>query len=197
MTYFYVIENEGETEQEFHLGFGSPSIEEIKNQVRDGINAELHDAIISKFAEKGYDVEVLEIMDVEVSHTERTRRVYPIDGVTFYRVHYRYKVKIKSDKKIIGSPIAIEILLILKWIIKAIVLIIIAWFVVEAVKSWLQSMTTIKTRILRYDPDTGEIIEEEIHEEGGIFQIGIVGIFIVILFVIALFWMVGAPKGKK
>lgn len=197
MPYFYVIEDEGETEQAFHLGFGSPSIEEVEREVEEGFRTNLYNQVKKGFADKGYDVDVVLIMSVEVWHTEEEHHVYPINTVKFYRVHYRYKVKIRSAKKIMESPIAIEILVILKWIIKAIVLVIIAWFVAQAIKEWLQSMTTKKTRIIAYDPETGEIIEEEYIEEPSIGGIGIVGIFILILFVIALFWMVGSPKGQK
>lgn len=86
---------------------------------------------------------------------------YPFNKVRF---HYRATLRIATTEPLESSPLEPMTLAfiakVITIIVNAIVTFIIAYFVIQAVKDWLISMTTTTTKVITYNPETGEYKEE-------------------------------------
>lgn len=148
---------------------------------------ELPEQIVAGFAQEKITCHVGEVTLFNVWIEKETRLGYEI-----CKLFYECKVEIYTDTPILESPIAISLLVILKWIIKAVVLVILGWLAIKAFESWLTSMTTTRHTIQYYED--GELVKEETFTEPSIAGISAVGIIALIGLVLLLLWFFGRPK---
>jgi len=106
--------------------------------------------------------EGLNLTDISVTpwvhYSERL--VWTLTGWrTYYTVIADVSANFSSDRPLMGSPVAAEFVLVVKWIISAVVTMVVAYFAVQAVKDFLISLVTKKNVIRRYKD--GVLVEEE------------------------------------
>lgn len=188
---------EAETRNEISevaLTMAGKSIEDIVQIARQEAYAKTEEGLTTKAQEQGLTLSITKI-DVNVTYTQREDW---IDGAsprkTFY---YTLKILVSadflSDKPLIGSPIAPALMTVIKWIIYAIIAVIVAWIAIEAIKSWLQSMTTRTSIVRKYD-SSGKLIAEENVTEPGLGGMWTIGLLVILAVIVFLFMRGG--KGK-
>jgi len=131
------------------------NIESLKEKIKNATVQSVYDGLTQKAQEQGLSINVVNV-NVEVTHTEETIIVPPaIYGIPMkaYRVQVNINADFESDRELIGSPIAPALIIIIKWVIDAIVLIVIAYFTIEAIKQaieeFVKSLTTQTSTITK------------------------------------------------
>ena len=120
--------------------------EGLLSDLNRDFKASLPDAIREQFAEKG-----IGIYDVSVVYFEGWFETDFLGFNAWY--HYKFTATFLSDTQLHGSPIAEWVLALLKKVIWYLIVIIIAFIVIQAIKEWLISMTTKTTVIETHQPD--------------------------------------------
>ena len=209
--YHHRIKWEAETTKEYAsneykvlTGLEKPSwgvnLGELKEKIAEAIPEAVNKELQNRAMKEGYyftDVAVTIIkIDFSFRTTSRQFRDYTMKR-QYLKAHILAHIHFDSVKPIAESPIAPAILLILKWVITAIVIGVVAYFAIEALRRWLTSMTTTKyeRHTIKYDEE-GNIIEEtwEEGEEPSLLGIAGVGSILIILVVIVLFFFLGSRK---
>ena len=108
--------------------------------------ASLPEAIREQFAEKG-----IAVYDVSVLYFEGWFETDFLGFNAWYQ--YKFTATFFSDTQLHESPIAEWVLGLLKKVIWYVIVIIIAFIVIQAIKEWLISMTTKTTTIETHQPD--------------------------------------------
>lgn len=73
--------------------------------------------------------------------------VYMLSPKNFYKIWISFRITFTSDMPLMGSPIAPVVLVIIGRIISAIIIIVIAYFAIQAVSSWLKSLTSTHSTV--------------------------------------------------
>lgn len=161
MTYQYEIKAECETKGgPYGDGFiskdfiiqQSGSIENLIDTFKNEFVNNCPSAIEEKFSERGFKVTFLELKELDVMTVEEGRQ----HGWAFIKLKVRYAFLIESEQKLNASPFAIEIGEIIKWI----VVLILGFIFIHALKEWLMSMGTESWEVIEYD-EAGNIIKKE------------------------------------
>lgn len=159
-------------------------VEELLDRTRVAIIIKSQEGLEEKARQQGFIFSIVKITP-RVKFVKRyTRRQYR--DWTIRRAYGKLKmgatVEFISNKPIAGSPIAPAVLLVIKWIIEAIILIIVAWFIIEAIKSWLKSMTTTKSTVTEkgHYPDCTTYERTEETEKPAISGMLVLGLFLLL-----------------
>jgi hypothetical protein len=135
------------------LGTAGTNIDEVCTQVETSSYQAVYQGLTEKAKEQGLTLAVSAITP-KATYTSRQvprNSPYPPPFLTMYKVSVTVDVDFISDKPLMGSPIAAALLLVIQWIIQAIVVIIIAYFVIQAIKDWLVSMVTTTSTVTEYN----------------------------------------------
>jgi len=171
------------------------SLDEIKNTAINHLPTAVADAIADLAREQGFSYTNISITNVHAEYSFRTSRRQFRDWTEikqFAKLELGCTVQYDSDQPIHNPLIAT----IIKYVIGAIVGIIIAYFAIEAVKQWLISMTTTTSEWSSWEwvenPETGEwewkqtsegkTVTPDIPGIAGVGAIGIVLVVVVLLF---------------
>ena len=144
--------------------------EGLLSDLNRDFKASLPDAIREQFAEEG-----ISIYDVSLVYFEGWFETDFLGFNAWY--HYKFTATFLSDTQLHGSPIAEWVLGLLKKVIWYVIVIIIAFIVIQAIKEWLTSMTTKTTTIETHQPDctwTKETITEPSPIGMGIVLLGLI-----------------------
>jgi hypothetical protein len=202
MSYEYDIQWESRTSQVISgraLVEAGTGPEELAVLFEEELRLDLPGQLRTEFAKEGYELSSVEVLEVYSWYTSELKDPRMPITENRYRLHAKCKVHIVTTKPFETSPLDpitwVLIIKVLDIVLKAIVLILIAYFVAKLIESFLLSMVTTKTRIVRYD-EQGNIVYEEEKTESSLGGISIVGIVFIIIILIALFWMFGGPKRR-
>ena len=147
MVYGYRWGSEGRTKDKIQIVLMAGYPDQAEGLLQDlnrDFKAGLPEAIREQFAEEG-----ISIYDVSVLYFEGW---FETDLFNAW-YHYKFTATFFSDTQLHGSPIASWVLALLKKVIWYVVLIIIAFIVIQAIKEWLTSITTETTTIETHQPD--------------------------------------------
>lgn len=155
-----------------------------------------------EFAKKGIDVTILDY-DIQTDISLRTESKQFRDYSQFRHwatLKATVTIDFSSERSdLLASPIdpvtGAILIKIVEILVGALVTAVIAIFVIEALKKWLQSMTTVQYhKITKYDEEGNIISVEEWGTEPSLIGIAGVGSIFIILVVILLFFMIGRRK---
>lgn len=209
MIYVHTWNLEMETREEFPsnpcyspTGSCNPSwdfdFEELKEQGKLAIIEKVNEGLTTKAEEEGLIFSDIHIEPEAWITTRTTRRPYgrfQEEIRKYAKLHLKAKVVFESSEPITGESLTLIAMKILKWILKAIVMVIVAWMVIEAVRSWLMSISVTKSIVhtVWYDEE-GNIIKEEdsTTEEPPLGGLG--GIVIALVFLLFVFLLLGGRK---
>lgn len=162
-TYQWVQDVETSAEiDENSLSAAGETIDTIIQNIRNQTEANAATLFKQVAGDEGMDARNV-VASVNISYDYRTEyRGWPFpQPVRVYRLLGTVEYRFDSSDPLMGSPVATTLVLVIKLVLEAIVLTLIAYFAIQAVKQWLQSMTTTSRIVRKIDPVTGEIIEEE------------------------------------
>jgi len=209
------------TPQEFHAYWFAASNTnpyDFLAKAKEAAISEAYNQLENKANTEGATVHVTNVEAsawfVRTAHTGSDDN--PDDWSADYLYHHNIYVTLKihvvvdfeCDQPITGSPIASWVVYILTKIISAIVTIIVAWiityYVVTAVKEWLEGMTTEHSTITKTtvttNPETGETTTTTTTEDitkPSLFGTAEIGIVIIVLGVVLIFAVFGIPQKQK
>ena len=118
-----------------------------------------------------------------------TSYIFPMTPVTIYSEIYSLDMVITvwSDKPFAQSPMPLWVMQIIKWAVQAVVYILIAYFVVQAIQACVQSLFVKKQTVTIYNPD-GTIRETREEESPDwtsyILIIGVVAAALILLYIL-------------
>jgi len=138
---------------------GVHPLQEYRQQLIDGLNAEAAYRLAQEYADRGKNVEVL---NPEVS--VYFKRSLAANGVVLVECETFFECDIGSDTPFSTNPLdpatAYLALKLLEIVIGAVVTVLIAWIVTQAVIDWLKSMTTTTTVIEEWVDTDGDGIPD-------------------------------------
>ena len=210
---------EGKTSKEFAYGPADPikcrplsgfkgdfDIEEFKEKAKDSITTTVLAEMEKKAREEG--ITDLRVLKVEPKAWFSTRCAYEVSlgrrvRVIYLRLHAKAKVTFESSQKLTGSPLAPALIALIKYVVVAVLLALVACWIATMITNWLKSMTTVTSKIhtIYYDEEgniTKETYEETIKPSlPGIAGVGAMGGgILIILVVIFLIFFVGIGRRK-
>ena len=210
---------EGKTSKEFPYGpaealkcqplptyRGDFNLEDMLEKTRDTITTTVLAEMEKKAREEG--ITDLRVLKVEPKAWFSTRCAYEVSlgrriRVIYLRLHAKAKVTFESSEKLTGSPLAISLSLVLKYVIVALLVAFAMWLAAGVIERWLKSMTTVTSKIHTIWYDEEGNITKETYEEitrpslAGITGVGAMGGgILIILVVIVLIFFVGIGRRK-
>jgi len=182
------------------------SFQELKEQGIRAIVEKVNQGLGMEAQKEGLQISNIKIQPEAWITTRRTRRPhgrFQEEVRDYAKLHLKAVVTFESSQpiQVEGESLTLVAMKILKWIIEAVIMIVVAWFIVESIKSWLMSMTVKKSEVVT--------VVEEYDEEGNLIKrttttstttgadpLGIAGVggIAVILVVVVLFFLVGFKK---
>jgi hypothetical protein len=106
-----------------------------------------------------------------------TAYIFPLTPVTIYSeiYHLDMTAEVLSDKPFTQSPMPLWVMKIIQWALQAVVIVLVAYFTIQAIQACVQSLFVKKQTVKIYDAN-GNLVEEKSGEEpswtSGIFVIG-------------------------
>lgn len=190
MVYYYEWEwlNRTEEPQYTDRKFTDEEIDDMFDRIKYTLIITHTQDFVNKMREEGYNINVTSIEPIIALYGPEEELVYyPMGPVTVkykYYLEYGARVKFTSDKSLEGSPIAPAVASVLAYVILIVISALSISLVLYFLKEVIESSKTKKSVVRKYDPQTGQVTEEDvITEEGGFFT-GLAGLGIIILLII-------------
>jgi hypothetical protein len=190
LVYYYEWEwlNRTEEPQYTDRRFTDEEIDDIFDKVKYTLIITHTQDFVNKMREAGYNINVTSIEPIIALYGPEEELVYyPMGPVTVrykYYLEYGARVKFTSDRPLEESPIAPAVAAVLDFVILIVIGALATSLVLYFIKEVIESSKTKKSVIRKYDPQTGQVTEENvITEEAGFFT-GLTGLGIVILLII-------------
>lgn len=179
---------------------------EVLTRARDAAHSEVYRLLEDKANTQGATVNIKSV-NVGAWFTRRAgigSDTNPDDWSADYLYHHNVyallyihvEAEFECDQIIVGSPVAPWMLEVLAKIIGAIVVIVVAYFAVQAIKDWLIAMTTTTSKITKVtvNPDGSTTTTTEDVTTPNLGGIGEIFIVILVLGVVLIFAVYGIPQ---
>lgn len=164
-----------------------------KTKVENQIISEFKENMASEFVKKCLEQNVV-VYSVNVSsieadwildHKEYVRQLSLT--IFYYRIKIYGELTFEVSKPLTQSPmVATWVLWVISEVIKAIIMVLIGYFVVQAIKDWLVSMTTTETIVYQLD-ENGNVVEVTRTKEPSMFGVSSTLVAFVVVAVVGLY----------
>lgn len=167
---------------------------ETRKTIGDKIQAEsfaaFGDKARSEATKNGIAVSLVEANSLQyhwIETNKYTSYIFPATPITIYSEKYTLDMDITvwSDLPFAPSPMPLWVMQIIKWALEAVVMVLIAYWAIQAIQACVQSLFVKKQTVTVYNPD-GTIKEETTTEEptfnATIFIVGALIVAAIVLF---------------
>jgi hypothetical protein len=144
MTDLYKWSYHGETAKELPSSALVPlgmSINDVVSKTKQTAYEQTIVGLTDQALQQGITVTIKSVT-TNAGYTERSYWERAGVRVTVYKIWVSIEAEFESDKPLMGSPVALALMIILKWIMEAIVIVLVAYFAIQMIGDVFKSMTT-------------------------------------------------------
>lgn len=149
------------------------------------IEQEIASRVSSEFAGHGYTVSVTNFYFNAV--WEDSRRFLVDRWIDVTKLTLKVDYSIYSEVPIAESPLPVWVVPFVTKVIVIAVVAILGYFAIQAIISWLKSMTTRETTTWVYDEE-GNLVEKITKTEPDIGGMSMIFVFLIVIVILAMFW---------
>jgi len=165
-------------------------VEEVRQKFEDTVASQIYEQLAKKTEEQGVFIKINKVNVVVLTEIKEQELVA---RVAFFRCIA--DTVFESDKKLTGS-ISATLVVAFKYILDAVVAILVAYFVVEAIRRVIQSIVTTQSTVMTIEYDEeGNIVSKTVTSA---VQPSLAGLgSIIVMFFILMLFIFGASALKK